>query len=313
MLEQIFTVTFISAFLAAAVRMAVPLAYAGLGELIAEKAGILNIGVEGVMLSGAFFSFAGAFFFDNILLGLICGILGGVAVAMIHAVLSISLAKDQSVSGISLNIFALGVTSFLYKLMSSGDGYKQITPIGRIRIPLLADIPLVGSALFDQDLMTYVLYTLVIAVAWFYRKTSLGLSFASIGENPGAADAAGIPVHRYQYIAMLLNGVLGGVAGSCLVLVSVGNFTEDMTTGRGYIALAAVILGRYTPFGTVGAAFLFGAANALQIRLQAIGVPLPTQALAMLPYLITLVALVTSIGKNRKPESLSKPFIRGAR
>lgn len=313
MLEQILTVSFITAFLAAAVRMAVPLAFSGVGELIAEKAGILNIGMEGVMLSGAFFSFAGAYFTGSILLGMFCGILGGVAIAMIHAVLSIHLAKDQSISGISLNIFAAGVTSFLYKLMSSGDTYKQIEPLSRLRIPVLADIPFVGSALFEQDIMTYALYFLIIAVAWFYRRTSVGLAFASIGENPGAADTAGIPVHFYQYLAMLANGILGGLAGAYLVLVQVGNFTENMTSGRGYIALAAVILGRYTSFGVAGAALLFGAANALQIRLQAIGVPLPTQALAMLPYLITLAALATSIGKSRKPEALSRPFIRGAR
>ena len=313
MLEQIFTLTFMTAFLAAAVRMAVPLAYAAMGELIAEKSGILNIGMEGVMLAGAFFSFAGAFFAGSIFLGLVCGILGGVAVSMVHGVLSIHLAKDQSVSGISLNIFALGVTSFLYKLMSSGDTYKQIDPLSRMRIPVLADIPLVGSALFEQDIMTYVRYFLVAGIAWFYAKTSLGLSFAAIGENPRAADAAGIPVHKYQYIAMVLNGILGGVGGAYLVLVQVGNFTENMTSGRGYIALAAVILGRYVPGGILAASFLFGAANALQIRLQAVGVPLPPQALAMLPYVITLAALLTSIGKNQKPEALSRPYVRGAR
>jgi len=313
MLEQIFTMTFMTAFFAAAVRMAVPLAYAGLGELIAEKSGILNIGMEGVMLAGAFFSFAGAFFFESLPLGLVCGILGGVAVSMIHAVLSIRMAQDQSVSGISLNIFALGVTSFLYKLMNSGDSYKQIEPLSRLRIPVLADIPLVGSALFEQDLLTYVLYFLVVAVAWFYGRTALGLAFAAIGENPRSADAAGIPVHKYQYLAMLANGILGGVAGAYLVLVQVGNFSENMTSGRGYIALAAVILGGYGPGGMLAASLLFGAANALQIRLQAIGIPLPPQALAMLPYLITLAALLASIGKDRKPEGLAKPFIRGAR
>lgn len=313
MLEQIFTWTFMTAFLAAAVRMAAPLAYAGLGELIAEKSGILNIGMEGVMLAGAFFSFAGAFYSGSLALGLLCGVLGGAAVSMIHAVLSIRLAKDQSVSGISLNMFALGVTSFLYKLMSSGDSYKQIEPLSRLRIPVLADIPLVGSAFFEQDPLTYVLYVLAAVTAWFYGKTALGLAFAAIGENPRSADAAGIPVHRYQYLAMLANGILGGVAGACLVLVQVGNFTENMTSGRGYIALAAVILGGYTPGGVLAASFLFGAANALQIRLQAIGVPLPSQALAMLPYLITLAALLASVGKNRRPEGLSKAFVRGER
>lgn len=313
MLEQIFSVGFMTAFLAAAVRMSIPLAYAGLGETIAEKSGILNIGMEAVMLCGAFFSFLGAYVFQNLFVGLLCGILGGVAVSMIHAVLSIRLAKDQSVSGISLNVFALGVTSFLYSLLNHGDGYKQIVPLGKIRIPFLADLPLIGNALFEQDLLTYLLYLLVFVVAWFYKKTKYGLSFAAIGENPRAADAAGIPVHKYQYLAMLGNGILGGIGGAHLVLVQVGNFTENMTSGRGYIALAAVILGRYTPFGVLGAAFLFGAANALQIRLQAIGVPLPPQALSMLPYLITLVALLSSIGKNHAPESLSKPYIRGAR
>lgn len=313
MLEQIFTISFMTAFLAAAVRMAVPLAYAGLGETISEKTGILNIGMEGVMLSGAFFSFAGAYFFGNLAMGLLCGVLGGVAASMIHAVLSIRLAKDQSVSGISINIFMLGVTSFLYNLLNSGDSYKQIEPLSRLRIPVLADIPLIGSALFEQDIMAYVLFVLIGLVTWFYAKTSLGLSFAAIGENPRAADSAGIPVHKYQYIAMACNGILGGIGGAYLVLVQVGNFSENMTSGRGYIALAAVILGRYMPFGMLAAAFLFGAANALQIRLQAIGVPLPPQALAMLPYVITLVALLGSIGRNHAPEGLSKPFIRGAR
>ncbi|MGN0157925.1 MAG: ABC transporter permease [Brotaphodocola sp.] len=313
MLEQIFTMTFMTAFFAAAVRMAVPLAYAGMGELIAEKSGILNIGMEAVMLCGACFSFIGAVWSGSPLAGLFCGMLGGVAISMIHAVLSIQLAKDQSVSGISLNMFALGLTSFVYKLASSGSEYKQIEAMSKMRIPILADIPLIGSALFEQDIMTYVLYILVIFVTWFYGKTARGLAFASIGENPGAADAAGVPVHKYQYIAMLMNGLLGGIGGAYLVLVQVGNFTENMTSGRGYIALAAVILGRYVPGGVLVSALLFGAANALQIRLQAIGVPLPSQALAMLPYIITLIALLGSIGKNHAPEGLSKAYVRGAR
>ncbi len=313
MLEQIFTVGFLTAFFSAAVRMAVPLAYAGLGETISEKSGILNIGMEGVMLSGAFFSFAGTFFSGSILIGLLCGMAGGAAVSMIHGVLSIKLSKDQSVSGIAINIFVMGVTSFLYKLMSGGQSYQQIEPLSRIRIPFLADIPLIGNALFYQDILTYVMYFLVLAVSWFYKRTNKGLSFAAIGENSRSADSAGIPVHKYQYISMILNGVLGGMGGAYLVLVQVGNFSENMTSGRGYIALAAVILGRYVPAGMLAAAFLFGSANALQIRLQAIGVPLPSQALSMLPYLITLAALMGSIGKNHAPEGLGKPYVRGAR
>ncbi len=313
MLDQILTVSFLTAFLSAAVRMAVPLAYAGLGETISEKSGILNIGMEGVMLSGAFFSFAGAFFSGSMTLGLLCGMAGGAAVSMIHGVLSIKLSKDQSVSGIAINIFVMGVTGFLYKLMSGGQSYQQIQPLLKVRIPVLSGIPLIGNALFYQDILTYLMYFLVIGAALFYKKTNTGLSFAAIGESPRSADSAGIPVYKYQYISMVLNGVLGGMGGAYLVLVQVGNFSENMTSGRGYIALAAVILGRYVPFGMMGAALLFGAANALQIRLQAVGVPLPSQALSMLPYLITLAALLGTAGRSHAPEGLGKPYVRGAR
>lgn len=313
MLQQIFTLSFLSAFLAATVRLAVPLIYGGLGETISEKSGILNIGIEGVMLSGAFFSFAGAWYSGSLLVGLLCGILGGVLVSSLHALLSINLAKDQSVSGLALNMLMLGVTSFLFKLMSNGQNYQQLKTLPTIKIPLLAQIPLIGEAFFAQDVLTYIVYLLLILTLVFYKKTNLGLSFAAIGENPHAAESAGIPVHKYQWISMLCNGILGGVGGAYLVLAQLGVFTENMTSGRGYIALATVILGRYTPFGMFGAALLFGAANALQIRLQTIGVPISPFLLALLPYVITLIAMLWAIGKNSQPESLSKPYIKGSR
>lgn len=155
MLEQIMTVGFVTAFLTASVRMAVPLIYAGLGETISEKAGILNIGMEGVMLGGAFFSFAGTFYSGSLAVGLLCGMAGGAMVSAIHGLLSIRLAQDQSVSGIAINIFMAGVTSFLYKLMSSGQSYQQIEPFAKLKIPFLGDIPLIGNALFNQDVLTY--------------------------------------------------------------------------------------------------------------------------------------------------------------
>ena len=173
---------------------------------------------------------------------------------------------------------------------------------------MLADIPLIGNPLFYQDILTYLMYFLVIWVSFFYKKTNTGLSFAAIGENPRSADSAGIPVYRYQYISMILNGVLGGIGGAYLVLVQVGNFSENMTSGRGYIALAAVILGRYVPLGMLGAALLFGSANALQIRLQAMGVPLPSQALSMLPYVITLAALLGSVERAMDRKALGSPM-----
>ena len=312
MLEQIFTITFLTAFLTAAVRMAIPLLYAGLGEVFLERTGILNIGMEGVMLGGAFFSFAGAYYSHNLFIGLICGMLGGLGVSAIHGFLTIKLAQNQSVSGIALNIFMLGVTSFLYKLMAS-ESYQQIPTLVAIKIPVLSEIPLIGNAFFNQDLLTYVLYLLVIAAVIFYKKSVYGLAFTAIGESPRAADAAGIPVYKYQWMAIAVNGMLGGIGGATLVLVQLGKFSENMISGRGYIALAAVILGRYTPMGMFGAALIFGGANALQIRLQAMGVALPSQALAMLPYVITLIALLLSARKKSEPESLGVPYIRGSR
>lgn len=272
MLEQILTVSFMTAFLAAAVRLAVPLMYGGIGEIIAEKSGILNIGMEGVMLSGAFFSFAGAWFSKSLMVGLLCGILGGLAVSLLHGLLSITLIQNQSVSGLAINMLMLGVTSFLYKLMSNGQSYQQLETFQSIALPGLSSIPLIGPAFFNCDILTYILYIFLILTWLFYKKTNLGLSFAAVGEHPRAAESAGIHVNQYRWIVMIFNGVLGGIGGAYLVLVQLGVFTENMISGRGYIALATVILGRYTPFGMFGAALLFGAANALQIRLQTIGV-----------------------------------------
>ena len=189
--------------------------------------------------------------------------------------------------------------------------YQQIEPLQSLRYPFWG-YTLIGNALFNQDILTYGVYVLVILVALFYSRTSKGMAFAAIGENPRAADSAGIPVHRYQWAAVLLNGMLGGLGGAYLVLVQVGNFSENMTSGRGYIALAAVILGRYVPFGMMGAAFIFGAANALQIRLQAIGVPCHTgSGYAALHH--NPGCPFGAIGKNSAPEALGKPYIRGAR
>ena len=311
MLQQIFSLSFMTAFLAAAVRLAVPLMYGGIGETIAEKSGILNIGMEGVMLSGAFFSFAGAWYSGNLFVGLLCGMAGGLVVSLLHGLLSITLIQNQSVSGLAINMLMLGVTSFLFKLMSNGQGYQQIETFPNIAIPGLSKIPLIGDAFFNCDFLTYPLCTLLIST-WIFTKTNLG-PFMAVGEHPRAAESAGIQVKKYRWIVMVFNGILGGIGGAYLVLVQLGVFTENMISGRGYIALATVILGRYTPFGMFGAALLFGAANALQIRLQTIGVSISPFLLAILPYALTLIAMLGAAGKNSEPEALAKPYVKGSR
>jgi len=313
MVQNILSSGFTGAFLAAAVRLSMPLMYAGLGETFAEKSGILNIGMEGVMLSGAFCSFAGAWFSGSICIGLLCGICGGLAVSMLLALLAVRLSQDQSVSGLALNMLVLGCTSFFYKMLSAGHSYQQIKTLPDISLPVLSRIPFIGDAFFNCDILTYVLYLLTILAALFYRKTNLGLSFSAVGEYPHAAESAGIPVNTCRYSAMVLNGILGGTGGAYLVVAQLGVFTENMVAGRGYIALATVILGRHTPYGMFGAALLFGSANALQIRLQTAGLHISPYILAIIPYALTLFALAGAVGKNSQPESLGIPYRKGTR
>lgn len=313
MLDKIFDYAFLTALLASGVRMAIPLMYAGLGEMVSEKSGVLNIGMEGVMLCGAFFSFAGAYFTGSQYLGLLIGMLAGMIVGLIHAFVCVYGKQNQTVSGLAINMIGLGITSYLYKLMCNNFSHMEIEIIPQLCIPYLEDIPVIGPALFQRDLLAYVIYILMIAAFIFYRYTRTGLSMAAIGEKPMAADAAGIHVERKQVIACAINGLLGGAGGAYMIIAQLGLFSDNMTAGRGYIALATVILGRYCPGGVFLAALLFGVANGAQIRLQALGVELPMQLLAMLPYVITLLALLATSRRSREPESLAKPYIRGGR
>lgn len=313
MLEKMLTVSFLTALLSSGVRMAAPLMYAGLGEMVSEKSGVLNIGMEGVMLCGAFFSFAAAYFTGSLALGFLCGMLAGMLVGLLHALLCVKGKQNQTVSGLAINMIGLGITSYLYKLLCSANSHMQISTLPQLDVPLLSRIPVIGPAFFQQDLLAYVIYILLIAAFVFYRYTRVGLNMAAIGEKPMAADAAGIHVEKFQWIACAVNGLLGGAGGAYMIIAQLGLFSDNMTAGRGYIALAVVILGRYSPIGVFLAALLFGVANGAQIRLQALGSTLPMQLLAMLPYVITLLALLLTSGRSREPESLAKPYIRGGR
>lgn len=313
MLEKMLTWSFLTALLTSGVRMATPLFYAGLGEMISEKSGVINIGMEGVMLCGAFFSFAAALYTGSLWAGVLAGMVGGMLISMLLALVCVRGKQNQTVCGLALNMLALGLTGYLYKLMCNAGGHLQIGILPQLPLPGLQKIPVLGEAFFRQDILVYIVCLLAIACFIFYRFTRTGLAMASIGENPMAADAAAIPVERCQMIACALNGALGGIGGAYLIVAQLGMFSDNMTAGRGYIALAAVILGRYCPGGVALASLLFGVANAAQIRLQALGSTLPMQLLAMLPYVVTLCALVLTSGRSREPKALSKPYIRGSR
>lgn len=308
------TLTLITTFLAATIRMATPIALAGLGETVSERAGISNIGVEAIMLSGAYFSFWAMFQTSSVGLGLLAGIAGGVAASMIHAVLSIHHKADQTIAGLALNFLFLGLTSFLFLIQfGKTTTLPSIEIINRVKLPLLHRIPIIGPALFDQDPFVYMLFLCVILLLVLFYKTEWGVILKAVGENPRAADTAGIRVNMVRYGAACINGVLGGLGGAYLSTVKLGFFQENLTSGKGYIALVTVILGRRNPLGVLAAAMVIGSAEALQIRLQTMGSAIPSQVFAMFPYLVTILVLLFSIGKSQDPASLGVPYERDKR
>jgi simple sugar transport system permease protein len=278
-----------TAFLEAGVRTATPLAYAALGELVVERAGVINIGLEGAIIGGAFGAlvFAGA---------------GGVSLGFAGAALA-----DQIITGTAMSMLGLGLTGTLYRTMYGSAGASLHTPtIAPVPVPGLSAIPVIGPALFDQPVVTYALYALVPALAWWFYRSVAGLALRAVGEHPEAARGAGISPDRVQWAALLFGGAMGGIGGGTLVLAQVGTFAEGMSAGRGFIAIAIVVLGRWTPFGVAGAALLFGAASALQTLAQTTGWAMPYQLPLAFPYVLTLMLLASARARTAAPAALGQ-------
>ncbi|MEP6989777.1 MAG: ABC transporter permease [bacterium] len=296
----------VAPFLAATVRTATPLALAAIGELIVERAGMINIGLEGAILAGAFGSLAGATA-GGLWGGYMGSIAGGLLVAGIFAVFVIWLRADQIVTGTALTLLSLGATGTLYRALYGSSGVALTLPTsGPVSIPELVRLPLVGAAFFSQPFVTYVTYLLIPLVGWWVRKTHAGLALRAIGEHPVAARVAGVRVQRVRVLAVLVGGALGGLAGGTLVLAQAGTFAEGMSAGRGFIAIAIVVLGRWHPLGVALAAFVFGAASALQFAFQAMGWHAPYQLFLVVPYVLTLAALAGAVGRVQAPAALGK-------
>lgn len=297
------SVDFVALLLVAAVALAAPLLITALGELISETAGVLNIGIEAMMLVGAFTGVVGATLSGNLLIAFLAALAGGAVVAVLQGAASFHFRANQIVVGIVLNILALGATTFL--LMSVlGSGVGKAVTLDRVAIPVLSEIPLVGRALFNQNIVVYVAFLLVPLVWWTLDRTAFGLRLRSVGERPVAAASLGINVLRVRWVALLICGGLGGVGGGLLTLGGLGVFTPNVTAGRGFIALAAVVFGRWRPMGTLVAVLLFSVADAFQIRAQTLGIPVPYQLLVALPYIVTILALVLFVSKMRPPAAL---------
>ncbi|AFY90250.1 ABC transporter permease [Chroococcidiopsis thermalis] len=301
--------SFFADYLAASVRLAVPLAFAALGGLYSERSGVLNIGLEGMLLTGAFASAAATFYSNNVWLGVLAAILAGGMVGLLHALLSVSWRVDQLVSGLAINLVAAGLTSFLARLIFSG-GAQKLPGIEAIAIPGLVNIPIIGSLLFAQNILVYLLIFLVVFTNYLLFYTHPGLTLRAVGEYPRAADTAGVSVQLVRYFSVILSGCLAGLGGAYLSLVQVKFFAEGMSAGKGFIAIAALIFGKWHPIGTTLACLLFGATEALQLRIQALGVNIPYQFLVMLPYAIALLALVGLAGKSSPPSALGLPYLK---
>lgn len=295
-------------FLAATIRTATPLALAALGEMLVERTGIINIGLEGAVLAGAFGALAGATA-GGVAGGYAGAVAGGLLMGAIFAFCVLALRGDQIITGMALTLFAVGATGTLYRALYGTSGASLQAPTsGPLAVPILATIPIIGDALFNQPVITYVAYLLVPALAWWMARTHAGLALRAIGERPDAAAAAGIAVTRVRTVAVLIGGALGGLAGGTLVLAQAGTFVENMSAGRGFIALAIVVLGRWQPLGVALGAVVFGAASALQFAFQAMGWNAPYQIFLAAPYLLTLAALAGAMGRARAPASLGRPL-----
>lgn len=300
--------SFFTDYLAASIRLAVPLAFAALGGMYSERGGVLNIALEGMLLTGAFASAAATFYTGNPWLGVLAAVIAGGMVGLLHAFLCVSLRVNQLVSGLAINLVASGLTSFSARLVFNDGSVQKLAGFEAIRIPGFANIPFIGELLFQQDIFVYLLIILIIFSTYFIFHTSPGLTLRAVGEYPQAADTAGISVVKVRYLAVITSGCLASLGGAYLSLVQIKYFAEGMTAGKGFIAIAALIFGKWHPIGSGLASLLFGATEALQLRIQALGVNIPYQFLIMLPYAVALLALVGLARKSPPPAALGIPY-----
>lgn len=306
-------VDLLTALLAAGLLRAVPLTLAALGEAIGERAGLLNLGIEGMMLAGSFFGFWAAYHTESLAIGMATAIASGIVLGLIFGVLTIAMRVDQVLVGLAITIFSAGLTAYLFRDLFGGQNVAaRVDPID-ISIPLLRDIPIVGEPLFDRQLIFYVCWALVPVFAFLLMRTRFGLEVRAVGESPFAADAAGVNVARTRFLAIAIAGAMAGFAGGFLCVADVKIFSIGMTYGSGFIALAITMLGRWNPYRIVAGAVLFGVLQTLGDQLQINGIDVQTEFVGMFPYIGIMLALVVLAGRTALPAALGVPYARGQR
>jgi len=287
---------------------ATPLTLAALGGVMSERSGVVNIALEGIMLTTAFVGYAAALVTHNLAAGLLAAIVSGMLIAGLHAVLSIEFLVDQIVSGTVINILALGITGVFYRTFLQEQNVRGPGTLPLWKLPLLGDIPILGRVLFSHQAVTYAMLVLVVVVHLIVFNTVWGLRTRACGEHPMAADTAGINVKMVRYVNVLASGALGGLGGAYFSIQQIGNFLPNITGGRGFVALAAMIFGKWTPVGAFLASLLFACADALGARLQTYGVRIPPQFLSMLPYILTIVVVAGAMGRAIAPAAVGRPY-----
>lgn len=301
----------LAGMLSSAVLLSVPIALGAFSGVLSERAGVVNIAIEGMMLMGSMVGALVGSITNSTWLGLLGAITSAVLLALIHAVLSIKYRINQVISGTVINIFSAGMTSFLSQKFLQANQALNTPPIfSRIPIPGLARIPIVGPILFNTNLFVYFMIVLLIIIQVALFTTRWGLRLRSVGEHPKAADTLGIDVIKTRYMAVLLSGIVAGIGGAFFTLGSVGRFDEGMTAGKGFIGLAAMIFGNWTPLGSLGASFLFGFADAIGSKLSLLRSAIPAQIMGMAPYLITMIVLAGFIGKGHVPAADGEPYVK---
>lgn len=308
----LFSEVFLSALLFGAVTAAIPLLLAGLGEQMSEKAGVLNIGIEGMMLAGAYLGFVGAFYSGSLWLGFLTGAAGGIAVALIMALLCVRIGLNQIVIGIALTLGLEGLTALLHHFQFSRS-YPRLPAADATVIPLLSDIPIIGPAFFKHHLIVYLAVALVLGMGYLYRRTQLGLNLQAAGDKPAALDVAGIDVIRTRTIAVLTTGALAGLGGAYLANVGAGLFIPFITNGAGFLGIVLAMLARGRPIWVLFGALLFGVCLSLTTAMQVAGINIPTDVIQMLPFLAVMIMLVLFGRRASLPAALGIPYERGAR
>lgn len=310
-MEQVMTTAFITGLLAAMMRMATPIIFGTLGEILCERAGVLNLGIEGIMLMGAMTGFLTTLTTGSLWLGVAAAALVGVLLSLFMAFLAVYLGLSQHVSGLGITLFSTGLAMFIYRLaVGSPVNPPTVRPFTQKAIPFLSDIPILGTALFNQYVLVYIALLLVPLIWFLLYRTSWGLAIRTVGENPFAADTVGIDVNLTRTLCLAAGGALMGVGGAFLTLAHQNMFLIDVVGGRGWIAIAMVIFGNWDPAKGMAGAMIFGFLDALQLRLQGLGFDIPFHLFLIIPYLMTVIALVGVSRRAAAPAGLLKPYRR---